>query len=213
MKVKWLGHSSFLITSDEGIRVITDPYTSGGDLGYTSIAEKADIVTVSHDHFDHNNVSSVRGNPEVITQGKTAKGIEFRAVHSYHDESGGSKRGTNTIFCFRVSGVALCHLGDLGHPLSDGQATEIGGVDVLFIPVGGYFTVDAEIATGIYRKLEPAVVIPMHYKNNRCSFPIDGIDDFLAGKENVRRLDTSEVEFMAGEMPGRTQIIVLKPAL
>jgi L-ascorbate metabolism protein UlaG (beta-lactamase superfamily) len=212
MKVKWLGHSSFLITSDDGITIITDPYKSGGDLGYTSITEKADIVTVSHDHFDHNNVSSVRGNPDVITEAKETKGIAFRGIHSYHDEDEGSKRGKNTIFCFRVSSLTLCHLGDLGHTLSDGQITEIGNVDVLFIPVGGYFTIDAGIASEICTKLQPSVVVPMHYKNDRCSFPIAGVDDFLAGKEDVRRLNSSEVEFRAGELPDKTRIIVLKPA-
>ncbi|MCK4698521.1 MAG: MBL fold metallo-hydrolase, partial [Dehalococcoidia bacterium] len=112
MKVKWLGHASFLITSDDGIRIITDPYITGGDLGYAEITETADIVTVSHDHFDHNNVSSVRGSPEVVSKGTVdVKGISFRSVSSCHDEEGGKLRGENTIFCFTVSGVGVCHLG------------------------------------------------------------------------------------------------------
>ena len=213
MKVKWLGHSSFLITSDDGVRIITDPYTSGGDLGYTAITEHADVVTLSHDHFDHNNVSSVQGNPQVLKEGKVAKGIEFRGIHSYHDENCGMQRGTNTIFCFQVSGIRFCHLGDLGHVLDDGQVIEIGEVDVLFVPVGGYFTIDAEAATSICRKLKPRVVIPMHYKNNRCSFPIASVEDFLTAKDDVHRVNTSELEFKAGEMPQSTQIIVLEPAL
>jgi L-ascorbate metabolism protein UlaG (beta-lactamase superfamily) len=214
MKVKWLGHASFLITSDDGIRIITDPYITGGDLSYAEITETADIVTVSHDHFDHNNVSSVRGSPEVVRKGTAGvKGISFRSVSSCHDEEGGKLRGGNTIFCFEVSGVGVCHLGDLGHRLSDKQAAEIGPVDVLLIPVGGYFTIDAGTATGVCNRLKPGVVIPMHYKNERCAFPVAGVDEFLKGKEDVSRPDASEAEFKAGELPASTRIIVLKPAL
>ena len=214
MKIKWLGHASFLITSDDGIRIITDPYITGGDLGYAEITETADIVTVSHDHFDHNNISSVRGSPEVVRKGTAGvKGISFRSVSSCHDEEGGKLRGENTIFCFEVSGVGVCHLGDLGHRLSDKQVTEIGPVDVLLIPVGGYFTMDAKDATGVCNRLKPRVVIPMHYKNERCTFPIAGVDEFLKGKEDVSRPDASEAEFKAGELPASTRIIVLKPAL
>ncbi|MDD5590774.1 MAG: MBL fold metallo-hydrolase [Dehalococcoidales bacterium] len=214
MKVKWLGHASFLITSDDGIRIITDPYTTGGDLSYAAITETADIVTVSHDHFDHNNVSSVLGNPEVV-RGNTAevKGISFRGVSSCHDGEGGRLRGGNTVFCFTVSGVRVCHLGDLGHRLSDKQATEIGPVDVLLIPVGGNFTIDAGDATSVCSQLKPRVVIPMHYRNERCAFPVAGVDEFLQGKTDVSRVDASEVEFKAGDLPESTRIIVLKPAL
>ena len=214
MKVKWLGHASFLITSDDGIRIITDPYITGGDLSYAEITETADIVTVSHDHFDHNNVSSVRGSPEVVRKGMVeVKGISFRSVSSYHDEEGGKLRGGNTIFCLTVSGVGVCHLGDLGHRLSDKQAIEIGPVDVLLIPVGGYFTIDAKAATGVCNRLKPGVVIPMHYRNEQCAFPIAGVDEFLEGKEDVSRPDASEAEFRAGELPASTRIIILKPAL
>jgi len=214
MKIKWLGHASFLITSDDGIKILTDPYITGGDLGYAEITETADIVTVSHDHFDHNNISSVRGSPEVVRKGTAGvKGISFRSVSSCHDEEGGKLRGGNTIFCFEVSGVGVCHLGDLGHRLSDKQVTEIGPVDVLLIPVGGYFTIDAKDATGVCNRLKPRVVIPMHYKNERCTFPIAGVDEFLKGKEDVSRPDASEAEFKAGELPVSTRIVVLKPAL
>jgi len=214
MKVKWLGHASFLITSDDGIRIITDPYTTGGDLNYAGIKETADIVTVSHDHFDHNNVSCVRGSPEVVRGGTAEiKGISFKGVSSCHDEEGGRLRGCNTMFCFTVSGVRVCHLGDLGHELNDKQAAEIGPVDVLLIPVGGNFTIDAGAATSVCSQLKPRVVIPMHYRNQRCAFPIAGVDEFLRGKTDVSCPDASDVEFKAGKLPAITRIIVLKPAL
>ena len=213
MKIKWLGHASFLITSDDGIRIITDPYVTGGGIDYGEIEESADIVTVSHEHGDHSNVAAVRGNPEVVSGAAKVGGIEFRAIPTYHDEAGGSKRGRNTVFCFEIDGVKVCHLGDLGHQLDSKQVAEIGGVDVLLIPVGGYYTIDARVATEVCNQLKPSVIIPMHYKNERCSFPIAGVDEFLRGKENINRMDVSEAEFKQGELPVSTRIIVLKPAL
>ena len=215
MKLKWLGHASFMITSDAGTKIITDPYVTGGNLNYGEIKESADIVTVSHEHGDHSNVAAVRGNPEVVrgTVPVEIKGIKFNGVPTKHDDAGGSKRGNNTIFCFEVDGVRVCHLGDLGHQLGDKEIAALGKVDVLLTPVGGFFTIDAKVATEIGSKLAPKVIIPMHYKNDRCDFPISGVDEFLQGKEGVSRLDASEVEFRQGELPAPTQIIVLKSAL
>ncbi len=216
MKVKWLGHATFLITSDAGIRIITDPYMPNERLTYDEIKESADIVTVSHGHGDHNNVAAVQGNPEVVREAVPVeiKGIRFNGILTYHDNAGGSQRGNNIIFCFEVDGIRVCHLGDLGHELSDKQVAELGKVDILLIPVGGNYTIDAEVATGTCAKLTPNVVIPMHYRNDRCSsFPVSGVDEFLQGKTGVSRPDASEVEFKQGELPAITQIIVLKPAL
>ena len=213
MKVKWLGHASFLITSDTGIKIITDPYEPDERLKYGEIKESADIVTVSHEHGDHSNVSAVRGNPEAVRGTAKVKGIEFKGIPTYHDDAEGQQRGKNTIFCFEVDGVRVCHLGDLGHLLSDKQAAELGSVDILLIPVGGNYTIDAKVASRLCDKLKPKVIIPMHFKNDRCIFPIAGVDEFLQGKEGVSRLDASEAEFKQGELPATTKIVVLKPAL
>ena len=213
MKVKWLGHASFLITANDGTRIITDPYISGGNLNYGEIKESADIVTMSHDHFDHNNVAAVGGGPEAVKGTAEVKGIKFSGTPTYHDESGGKERGNNTIFCFEVDGVRVCHLGDLGHPLSDKEVAEVGKVDVLLIPVGGNYTIDAKVATDVCRRLAPKVIIPMHYKNERCDFPIASVDEFLQDKSGVSRPGASEAEFKSGELPAATQIVVLQPAL
>ena len=213
MKIKWLGHASFLITSDTETNIITDPYATGGGLSYGEITESADIVTVSHEHGDHSNVSGVRGNPEAVRGTAKVKGVEFKAISTYHDESGGSQRGRNTIFCFEVDEVGVCHLGDLGHPLNDKQTAELGSVDILLIPVGGFYTIDAKVASQLCDRLKPKVIIPMHFKNDKCAFPIAGVDEFLQGQEGVSRLDASEVEFKRGELPASTQTVVLKPAL
>jgi len=214
MKVKWLGHASFLIVSESGLRIITDPYPQGSGLSYAPINEAADIVIMSHDHFVHNNISSVQGKPQVIKDSgvKNVKGIQFRGIATYHDESKGKERGTNTIFCFPVDGIKLCHLGDLGHRLSKEQIAEIGDVDILFIPIGGVFTIDAKMAGVVNDDLKPKVVMPMHYKTPKCDWSLNTIDDFLIDKTNVKKLNSSEMEFSSGKLPGTTEIVVLQPA-
>lgn len=215
MKVKWLGHASFLITSEEGTRIITDPYATGMGISYGEIKEAADIVMVSHEHGDHNNAAAVSGSPQLVKGAgvQEAKGIQFKGIASFHDDAEGSQRGPNTIFCFTVDDVKLCHLGDLGHHLSEQQIADIGDVDVLLIPVGGFFTIDAAVATDTTEKLKPRVVIPMHYSTDKCAYPISGVEDFLKGKVNVKKMDASEVELTKSELPSATEIVVLKHAL
>ncbi len=213
MKVKWLGHASFLITSDKGTRIITDPYVVVQGLKYGEVKGPADIVTISHEHSDHNNAASVQGNPQVVKDSAEAKGMKFKAIPTYHDDSKGSQRGNNNIFCFEADGVKVCHLGDLGHLLTDKQVAEVGKVDVLLMPVGGFYTIDAATATKVAGQIKPRVIIPMHFKNERCEFPINPVDDFLKDKKNVTRMNSSEAEFKSATLPAQTQIIVLKPAL
>jgi L-ascorbate metabolism protein UlaG (beta-lactamase superfamily) len=215
MKIKYLGHSAFVITSGRGVKIITDPYGTSSDLTYREITESADIVTVSHDHFDHCNVAAVGGNPQVLrrAEASTAKGIKFKGIISYHDDEGGRLRGGNIIFCFEVDRVKVCHLGDLGHLLDAKQLKGIDGVDVLFIPVGGYYTIDAKTATEVCQQLKPGLIIPMHYRTEKGLPSIAGVEEFLRGKAKVKWLDTSQLEFKAGEMPYDGQIIVLKPSL
>lgn len=215
MKVKWLGHACFLITSRDGLRVITDPYAVGGGINYSPIKETADVVVVSHDHDDHSNVSTVQGKPEVVKGSgkKTAKGIQFKGIATYHDDSQGKRGGSNTVFRFDVDDTRLCHLGDLGHVLSPGQVTEIGAVDILFVPVGGFFTIDAPVASQVCDQLKSKIVIPMHFKTPKCAYPIAGVEDFLKGKKNVRKGGSSEVEFEREKLPAVTEIVLLQPAL
>ena len=213
MKVKWLGHASFLITSEAGLKIITDPYPQGNGLSYAPINDVADIVIMSHAHFDHNNISSVPGKPELLNSSglKNIKGIQFEGVSTYHDGAKGKERGANTAFCFSVDGVKLCHLGDLGHRLSQEQMAKIGSVDILFIPIGGVFTIDAKIADVVVNDLKPKVVMPMHYKNAKCDWPLNTVDDFVADKKNVKKMDSSEIEFRAGQLPESTEIVILQP--
>lgn len=213
MKIKYLAHAAFLITSEEGIKIVTDPYTTSPGFGYGEITETADIVTVSHEHGDHNNVASVRGNPKAVRTTEEVKGIKIKGVVTAHDETGGSQRGKNTIFCFTINGINVCHAGDLGHELTAEQVQAIGKVDVLMIPVGGFFTIDAAAATRTCDQLKPKAIFPMHYKTGKSGLPIAGVDDFLQDKDNVTRSNDSEIELKADTLPAASQIIVLKPSL
>lgn len=217
MEVKWYGHAAFMIKGD--LRVITDPYRSGaygGGLSYGPIRDEADVVTVSHDHEDHNWVADIKGSPKVLKgPGEHRVGEKvFRGIATYHDPSGGSQRGENTVFCFEVEGIRVCHLGDLGHVLGPKEVAEIGGVDLLLVPVGGYFTIDAREATEVVELLRPKKVIPMHFKTPKCNFPITGVEEFLKGKDRVRMVGGSTVSFSPEDFAGEgTEIVVLEPAL
>jgi L-ascorbate metabolism protein UlaG (beta-lactamase superfamily) len=214
MHIKWLGHSSFLITSQDQTRVITDPYTTGDGIKYNPINESAHIVTRSHNHGDHNNTQAVKGNPVILTEPGTynAKGINFKAIPVYHDAVQGNKRGNDLIFCFKIDNLNLCHLGDLGHHLTPSQLVEIGPVDVLFIPVGGYYTIDSKEATTVGQSIQPRLIFPMHYKTAKTDFPLSVIEEFLKGKKNIRRINSSEIEIQKENLPSITEIIVLQSA-
>ena len=214
MKIKWVGHASFLVTSEEGKKIITDPYNVGGEIKYAPINESADVITISHDHRDHNNATAVKGNPTIIKDAgiTKVKGIEFNGIPSYHDTVQGSQRGKNIIFCFTLDGINICHLGDLGHLLSNEQIAEIGSVDILLIPVGGNYTIDAEQATAVAKSLKARIVIPMHYKTSKCDYPISGVEEFLKAKRNVRELNSSGVEYKKEQIPEEVEIVVLQHA-
>lgn len=195
MKISWLGHSCFKIEDDSGRVVVTDPFAES--VGYPAPKVRADAVTVSHEHYDHNNVKALKGDPAVVRGAgkKAAAGIEFEGIASYHDDRGGKLRGKNTIFCFEMDRIRVCHLGDLGHQLGEKEAAAIGEVDVLMIPVGGNFTLDAEGAKKVVGQIKPKIVLPMHFETPALppSFGVDSADRFLSG-EKVER-------------PGRTLVV------
>jgi len=210
MKIKWFGHSSFLIESERGIKIITDPFDE--TLGYKLPRIKVNIVTVSHEHFDHNYVRGVKGRP-VVFKGpvnRESHKMEFRGISSYHDSVYGSLRGQNTIFVIKADGLKMCHLGDLGHLLNSDNLSEIGAVDVLFIPVGGFYTINSSQATQIIEDIKPKIAIPMHYKTEAIKFSIDPIEVFLSDKNNVQRLESSEFEITEDTLPKNTQVYVLQ---
>jgi len=218
MKIKFLGHAAFLITTGDGTKIVTDPYEPGGfggAIAHGPLEEPADLVVVSHGHADHNYVKMVPGDPAVV-QGpgeQTHSGITFRALASHHDTSRGAERGQNIVRVIEADGMTVCHLGDLGHALSPEDATALGAVDVLLVPVGGTFTIDAKGATAAVNRLRPRIAIPMHYRTPKVTLNIAPVDGFLADKPRVRRVKGSEIEVTKESLPEPTEIVVLEPAL
>jgi L-ascorbate metabolism protein UlaG (beta-lactamase superfamily) len=214
MRIKWLGHACFVIESNQGIKVLTDPYKVEKNIKYTTIDEEADIILVSHDHWDHNNTSVVKGDPVIINKSgkKKIKGISITGVSSYHDNSMGRDRGPNTIYTISIEGMNVCHLGDLGHILNQDQINEIGSVDILLIPVGGTYTIDSSEATIVCGQLKPRIVIPMHFRNEKCEFPVDDVTPFIKDKKAVERTNSSEITIEQSDFKDDTRIIVLSPS-
>lgn len=211
MKIKWLGHACFLIEGEKG-RLITDPYDES--IPYCPPDCTADVITVSHDHFDHNAVGRVKGSPTVVRGegAHSASGIRFQGIASFHDESGGTKRGANTIFTFEIEGIRMAHLGDLGETLSEEQAAALSDVEVLLIPVGGHYTIGAgEASASIKRLPNLKVVIPMHYKTDRLDddFPIAPVEDFAGMVQNVKHIGSSEVALSRESLPAQVQVWIL----
>ncbi len=211
MKIKWLGHACFLIEGEKG-RLITDPYDES--IPYRPPDFDADVVTVSHDHFDHNAVGRVKGRPTVV-RGEgvhSASGIRFQGIASFHDESGGTKRGANTIFAFEIEGIRMAHLGDLGETLSEEQAEVLSDVEVVFIPVGGHYTIGAGEAAALLNRLPSLrVVIPMHYKTDRLGddFPIAPVENFAGMVQNIKHIGSSEVALSRESLPAQTEVWIL----
>ena len=204
MKIKWNGHASFTITSDDGTVIVTDPYDPagyGGVLKYDMVTDKTDVALVSHDHLDHNYVEGLTGSPTVLKDSGEAAGIKFTGIQAHHDESQGSERGPNTLFSFNVDGISICFVGDLGHQLSDKQINAIGAVDILLIPVGGTFTVDASGAADIATSLGAKVTIPMHFKTDKCDLPLTAVEDFLEIMPNVKLLNKFEIDLSPDNIP------------
>ncbi|SHI02504.1 L-ascorbate metabolism protein UlaG, beta-lactamase superfamily [Sporobacter termitidis DSM 10068] len=186
MKIKWFGQSCFLITAENGTRIVTDPYENM--LGYKlPVPLEAELVTTSHNHRDHNHVGAVCGDFEHIRDPGhfTAAGIELTGVETFHDNVSGAKRGKNIVYNLTIDGLRVCHCGDLGHLLSPEQLAAVGKADILMVPVGGgrALTLDARRAAEVMRQLRPAVVVPMHYRTKAMGplgLAFGKVGDFIA---------------------------------
>lgn len=214
MIIKYLGHSCFKLTESTGTSVVCDPY-SEKIVGYAMPKVTADAVTVSHHHNDHDFIENVAGNPVVIDKEDSydLPGVEINSVKSFHDASRGKKRGENVIFKFRMDGIDVCHLGDLGEACSPDLIETILPVNVLLIPVGGTYTIDAEMAKEYVDRIMPDIVIPMHYRTKDCKMDeIDKVDEFLNlfDGEIIEEPDESVLELSRSDLGEETKIIVLR---
>lgn len=211
MELTWLGQAAFKLKGKTAT-VVTDPFDPSF-IGLKWPRVEADIVTLSHDHADHNNAAGVAGATYVASgPGEyEIKGVAFTGTPSWHDNKQGEERGKNVIFTFNIDGVRVCHLGDLGQAqLTDEQLEAIGDVDVLLIPVGGVYTIDASAAAKVVAQLEPRIIIPMHYKLPDLRPGLEPVDHFLKemGKEGVSPV--TKLTISPDKLPEEAQVVVLE---
>jgi L-ascorbate metabolism protein UlaG (beta-lactamase superfamily) len=212
MQLRWFGQSCFLMTSQAGTRVLMDPFGKG--LGNKMPQVQADIVTTSHDHFDHNNIAAVKGNfYHIDTRGSYShKDIGINGILTCHDKVQGARWGSNVVFTFSVDGLCVCHCGDLGHVLTPEQVTGIGKVDVLLVPMGGSFTINATEALEVRRQLNPTITIPMHYRTRSMSLVtmmLAPVDKFLAQAGQPAR-EVQELTVDPTSLAEQAGIVVMK---
>ncbi len=216
MDIQYLGHSCFQLKGKKGT-VVTDPYQSS--IGFTLPTLSADLVTVSHDHHDHNATDKINGTtrrdkPFLITKPGEYEvaGISVFGVETFHDAHGGVERGKNTIFTILLDDIRVCHLGDLGHELTIEQIEAIGAVDVVLCPVGGSFTIDPAQAVSVINALEPAYVIPMHYRTPEHDEKVFGdlktLSDFLH-EYGMNTPPVAKLHLDKGTLPEETELVVL----
>jgi len=210
MEIIWYGHACFRLHQRGRPTIVTDPYDNS--TGYILPRLRADIVTVSHDHSDHNYVQGIRGRPKVLTSPGEyeIQGVFVTGVPTFHDRKQGKDRGRNTVFLFDFDGLTICHLGDLGHVLTQSQAEALGSVDVLLIPVGGVYTITSARAAEVVSLLEPRLVIPMHYKTKALNFRLSTVGPFLKemGAEDITPRESLKVT--KASLPEETEVVVLE---
>jgi len=213
MVIEWLGHSCFKITLKNGLRILTDPY--GPEVGYTAKDVEVDVVTVSHDHFDHNNLSHAKGEYTLVnTPGTHTVGdLVIEGIETWHDHSQGAHRGTNIVYKYSINGMSVCHMGDLGCIPDDAFYNTLGKVDILMIPVGGNYTIDAHEALTICEHIRPNIIIPMHFKTPDTDMDIAPLHEFLdaVGREyDVSHHGKCYLNIDKASLKKRTRVVVME---
>ncbi len=198
MKLEWLGHACFAITTSAGTVIVTDPYDE--TVGYDLPDILADAVTISHKHHDHDCLSALKGHQKVFdcVCDTRYKDIHISSIQSYHDDAKGIKRGGNLIFSIESDNERIVHLGDLGHMPDTKQFAFIQKADVLLIPVGGYYTIDTDMALRIIEISKPNAAVAMHFKNRYCAFPISTAERFTEKARAKTLSGTIAVSDMSG---------------
>lgn len=194
MKIQWLGHSCFLITAQDGRTLLTDPFDA--TVGYALPGVTANIVTCSHNHFDHHAVELLPNGYTVIDDAGVhhSHGLVVEGIKSYHDDKLGSLRGPNIIYRFEIDSIVVAHMGDIGHALTQSTLSQLGHVDVLMIPVGGVFTIDGDQAAEMVDAIKPRLTIPMHYQTSSLNFHLNDETAFLSHfKYETSKTDEIEI--------------------
>ncbi|PIY68806.1 hypothetical protein COY90_03960 [Candidatus Roizmanbacteria bacterium CG_4_10_14_0_8_um_filter_39_9] len=213
MEIKYLGHSSFFIKTKDA-KIVMDPFDPK-IVGLKFPKIEADIVTVSHHHKDHDQTGSITGTPLILDwPGQfEKKGVRVWGFGTYHDKTKGSERGANTMFKFESEGVSVLHCGDLGQMLDDAFLEEVGDVDVLLVPVGGFYTIDATEAIELIKKVEPSIVVPMHY--NKGDWDVSNkelapLSDFLKKIGSEGSVPVDKLVIKREDLEEEMKIVVMK---
>lgn len=216
--IQYLGHACFRLRGRDGI-VLCDPYSR--EIGLDMGRPTAHIVTISHGHPDHNHTAQVRPMREklFVIEGPgeyEVGGIMIAGIHTYHDQAKGAERGRNIVFVIHLDDLVFCHLGDLGHELSQAQVEAIGDVDVLFVPVGGGETISPAEAINVISQIAPRIVIPMHYANAQLSFeyPLAPLERFTHEMGQKEFTLEEKLSLSASSLPAEgeeTRLIVMRP--
>ncbi len=208
MIIRWHGHSCFEFF--DSLHIVIDPH-DGRSIGLKTPHLKAELVLVTHEHFDHNAVRIVNGEFKTIREvGRYKFGdVEIEGFEAYHDKEMGARRGKITMYKIKTEDISILHAGDLGHVLPKETIDKIGHVDILMIPVGGIYTVDAREACENVKLLKPKVVVPMHYYVPGLSLNLDKVDNFLSyfPKEFVIHVGNS-IDFTKSELPDELSVWV-----
>ena len=209
MRLEWIGHACFKMTLESGVKVFTDPYDES--VGITMIPLKADVITMSHEHHDHNEESQIIGEPVILHGDMPLElgGLKVAAHASYHDDAQGAKRGANHIRVFEAEGLKVVHMGDQGCMPAKEILDAIAGADVLLIPVGGTYTLDAKEAKEVIERIAPKCAVPMHVKTAHCPYPIDPIGVFLEEMDCAGLEPAAALELSAGNVP--SGVVLMKP--
>jgi L-ascorbate metabolism protein UlaG (beta-lactamase superfamily) len=209
LEITWYGQSMFSITS-RGVTIVLDP--TAPETGYKYDPVQADVVLMTHQHFDHNYAAGVSGNPKIISASGSfdVGGIKVQGFDSFHDSKRGSERGPNVIYRWEQAGLELGHFGDLGDIPRHDVVKKLLKLDVAMLPVGGVFTIDAEQAVRFISDIEPCVAVPMHYGTADCAIPLDPVDEFTRRfKGTVREVAARPVEVSRDSIPADTEAWVL----
>lgn len=215
MNIQYYGHSCFKITTKpagratEDVVFFFDPFDKA--VGLKPPFGQADAIFVSHQHHDHNNISALKGNPVIIeTPGEFAvKGMNVVGLETFHDEKEGAEKGKNTVFIIETEEMRLCFLGDLAVEPSSDQFGKIGAIDVLFIPIGGKYTLDGKKAAELARKIEPNIVIPMHYKIKGSAVDVSDEKDFCAQMGNCPKSKVGKITLKKKDLEEKSLEVVL----
>lgn len=191
MQIIWYGHSCFLMKTSNGKRILMDPFDSS--LGYKNNFPKSDIITMSHSHVDHSYLNTINYETKIINLCDTFdfNYINITGIKTFHDNCNGLKRGSNIIFLFKFDNFSVCHLGDLGHIPSQSILDILKNIDILFVPIGGHFTLNGNDAYKLCSLIKPKLIIPMHYKTNTLKMNLDDCKTFLIHMPVVEKISSN----------------------